>query len=180
MIINRDTATYLVAVVEALRAGTLPREELAEMCPDCGSRSRQNGHLVVFYDGPNPGYSHTAMVVGCEGSWVINPATAGIDYPNWVDWRRVRLSWAKAEADDAGYQHAESRWEMSDVVTSTRAFFRVGRNDTDGTWSLELMVVIDGRASKVMTWPPYLIEADAKAAAERFERKYQLAVDSER
>jgi hypothetical protein len=180
MIINSDTAGYLVAVRQALTAGTVPVEELTTTCPDCGSFPHQNDHLVMLYDGQNPVRRETAMVVGCEGSWTINPATVGFDCPTWVDWRRNRLSWQNAGADDVGYQHAESRWEMTGVAAVTRAFFRTGCNSTDRAWSLELMVVIDGQAAAAMTWPPYLDEADAKAAAERFERKCQHPTDSDR
>jgi hypothetical protein len=179
VIIDSDTAAYLVAVRQALTAGTVPLDELTTTCPDCGSSPHHNDHLVMLYDGPNPVDTHTAMVVGCEGPWAINPATIGLDCPRWVDWRQSRLSWQNAEDDDAGYQHAESRWAMAGGGAATPAFFRLGGNSTARAWSLELMVVIDGRLDKAMTWPHYLSEADAKAAAERFERKAQQRTDSD-
>jgi hypothetical protein len=179
MIINSDTAAYLVAVRQALTAGTVPHDELTTTCPDCGSSPHQNDHLVMLYDGPDPVRRQPAMVVGCEGSWAINPATIGFNGPSWVDWRRSRLSWQNAEVDDAGYQHADSRWAVTGVVTVTRAFFRLGFNTTGKAWSLALMVVIDGQVGTAISWPPYLDEADAKAAAERFERKLQLRTDTD-
>jgi hypothetical protein len=85
MLIDTRLAGYLFAVAEAVqqgRANELGR--LTSTCPECGSRptvAEPDGHILVALE-----VDRVAVVVGCEGYWVINPAKVGVPAPNWQPW----------------------------------------------------------------------------------------------
>jgi hypothetical protein len=82
MLIDRGTAAYVLAVAAGVERGTLHPEHLTDVCPECGQQQvflDNDLHLVVVY----PPQRKVAVVVGCEGYWVVNPELVGVDAPNW-------------------------------------------------------------------------------------------------
>lgn len=73
---DADLTTYLAAVVAAMaRRDTVIAGYLSPVCPECGQLGDgQDGRHVVL---------GSAVVVGCEGYWVIDPNAVGIPRPNW-------------------------------------------------------------------------------------------------
>jgi hypothetical protein len=56
-------------------------------CPECGDHVddiTDTEHVVVTLTG-----DVTAIVVGCEGYFVIDPNLVGIDSDTWQDWRKL-------------------------------------------------------------------------------------------
>ncbi len=80
-LLTRDrTADYLAAVTGVV--DTLPAETVTDRCPECGEQQtyRDNDdHIVIVRNATG----ELVVVVGCEGYWVVDPALAGIDAPNW-------------------------------------------------------------------------------------------------
>jgi hypothetical protein len=75
-LVGRQLTAYLAAVMRAMMHSD-PRiaRYLSPICPECGKLAhREDGVHVVL---------GTAVVVGCEGYWVINPNAVGISSPNW-------------------------------------------------------------------------------------------------
>ena len=66
------------AVIAPYRTGT---------CPECEEPAAGEG-LVLCGDGE---FAHVvldgAVVLGCEGFWIVNPAVLGMDPGSWEDWR---------------------------------------------------------------------------------------------
>jgi rRNA maturation protein Nop10 len=85
MLIDTNNALYVLAVAAAIP--NLPPEALTDQCPECGSVQtfmQHDYHLVVRMPDTDPEVRKVAVVVGCEGYWVVNPALVGIDRPNWT------------------------------------------------------------------------------------------------
>lgn len=69
-----------VAAVKAARPADV-RAWLTDTCPECGEvRPDDDAHVVL----------EGAVVVGCEGYWVVNPNAVGITSPTWDDWTGYR------------------------------------------------------------------------------------------
>jgi hypothetical protein len=71
-----ERTAYLAAVIRALmrREPTL-ESYLSPICPECGQIPEQgDGDHVVL---------GAALVIGCEGYWLINPNAVGIHRSNW-------------------------------------------------------------------------------------------------
>lgn len=91
MLIDTETARYLVAVGTALEANHLTTADLTVVCPECNevleTRFADGSHIVM--DTPHimdedAGYESFALVVGCEGYWLIDPAKVGLPRGNWM------------------------------------------------------------------------------------------------
>ena len=100
------TRAYLRAVRLASREVTAPWR--TGTCPECGEPIPGDG-FVTGHDGE---YAHIildgAVVLGCEGYFVINPAAAGLNPEQWQDWRddeTRQIDWNKAAPDN----HHEDR-----------------------------------------------------------------------
>lgn len=93
MLITMELATYLDRAVKAIEAG---RSEipLTNTCPECGEKvdtyldavDQANPHMVMQVTSDN-----FAILVGCEGYWMVNPATLGLDGRGWSDWTENAL-----------------------------------------------------------------------------------------
>jgi len=72
----KDLTAYLAAVIRAMmRHDPAITAYLSPTCPECGQHAQpEDGQHVVL---------GSAVVVGCEGYWVINPNAVGIANPNW-------------------------------------------------------------------------------------------------
>jgi hypothetical protein len=71
-----ELTAYLAAVITAMmRHDPDAIGYLSPMCPECGQLANaEDGQHVVL---------GAAVVVGCEGYWVIDPNTVGVSKPNW-------------------------------------------------------------------------------------------------
>lgn len=90
MRITTRTATYLLAVATAIEAGRTDLI-LTDICPECNEKIDlfDTDHLVMerhpdVFAGPNT--TAAWVIVGCEGYWVVNPATVGLPIDMWQDW----------------------------------------------------------------------------------------------
>lgn len=72
----RERTAYLAAVVRALmRRDQALEPYLSPICSECGQMPEpEDGDHVVL---------GAAVVIGCEGYWVVNPNVVGIHRPNW-------------------------------------------------------------------------------------------------
>lgn len=114
MIIRTRDAEYVQAVIAALAAGVLPGRELTTMCPECQGEQtylHNDGHVVVLDDEDDPG-ALVAVVICCEGFWVVDPKRVGIDSPNWQDWREnAAQRWHEIEVEnDEEHEQHSSCW----------------------------------------------------------------------
>jgi hypothetical protein len=72
----RGRTRYLAAVITALmRRDPAVQPYLSPICPECGKVPEADDGIHVVLG--------TAVVIGCEGYWVINPNAVGIPRPNW-------------------------------------------------------------------------------------------------
>ena len=72
----RERTAYLAAVIRALMCRDPALEPyLSPVCPECGHVPEQEGGIHVVLG--------AAVVIGCEGYWVINPNVVGIPRPSW-------------------------------------------------------------------------------------------------
>lgn len=90
MLITRRTATYLLAVVTTIETDRTDLI-LTDTCPECNETVNifDTNHLVVeqhpdVFTGPT--HLDAWVIVGCEGYWVVNPATVGLPIEMWQDW----------------------------------------------------------------------------------------------
>ncbi len=91
MLIDTKSAVYVLAVAAAV--GGLRPEVLTDQCPECGTilgRLEHDYHLVVPMPDADPKGREVAVIIGCEGYWVVNPALVGIDAPNWGSFAPLR------------------------------------------------------------------------------------------
>lgn len=80
--ITADRDDYLDAMTEALAIGTaIPAAAITNTCPECGIENPEDDLHATAEAGTGSGYR--AVVIGCEGYWVIDPKLVGIDAPNW-------------------------------------------------------------------------------------------------
>jgi hypothetical protein len=86
MLIDVDAAQYLVAVTTAIKAGRkLP--QMTNICPECDERVDvfSIDHIVVALpDREVEDITGVAVVIACEGYWVVDPNAVGIRKPNWM------------------------------------------------------------------------------------------------
>jgi hypothetical protein len=72
----RKRTRYLAAVVTALmRNDPAVQPYLSPVCPECGQLPEPEDGIHIVLG--------AAVVIGCEGYWVINPNVIGIPSPNW-------------------------------------------------------------------------------------------------
>lgn len=78
---------YAKAVDEALAAGRITGP-LTTRCPECNcdfgdldEAHEDTEHIIVATTSDT-----TAVVVACEGYFLVNPNSVGIDSPGWQDW----------------------------------------------------------------------------------------------
>lgn len=78
---------YAEAVDTALAAGRISGP-LTTVCAECGSdfadldeAHEDTEHIIIATTSDT-----TAVVVACEGYFMVNPNSVGIDSPNWDDW----------------------------------------------------------------------------------------------
>lgn len=78
---------YAEAVEVGLEIGTITGP-LTTRCPECDSdfadldeAYEDTEHIIIATTSDT-----TAVVVACEGYFVVNPNLVGIDSPNWSDW----------------------------------------------------------------------------------------------
>ena len=88
MIITRDTATYVKYAIMAIDLGKV-EIPLTNTCPECGETI--DTYLdAATSDDPHLVYGTTsdtfAILVGCEGYWVVNPELVGLPRGEWQDW----------------------------------------------------------------------------------------------
>jgi hypothetical protein len=87
MLIDARTAAYLMAVIQTVVIEGRTDIPLTTTCPECDERVDMFGgynHIsVALTEGTH------AVVIGCEGYWIVNPALVGIDSPNWSDWAKL-------------------------------------------------------------------------------------------
>lgn len=88
MNITRETADYLTKAVRAIDLGKTPIP-LTDRCPECEEKittwaeaTANDGHVV--YQTTSDTY---AVLIGCEGYWVVNPALIGLPSNGWMDWQ---------------------------------------------------------------------------------------------
>jgi hypothetical protein len=87
---------YVAGIVAALRAGRVPGDAITDTCPECGDTPQRttggrctDGHVVALAPEGRYGADHgLAVLVGCEGYFVIDPTHAGVPIGGWEDWRR--------------------------------------------------------------------------------------------
>ena len=86
MIISLETADYLKRAVDTITAGKV-EIPLTDTCPECGDKldswlaASDEAHLVMQTTSDT-----YAVLVGCEGYWVINPGLIGLPRGMWQDW----------------------------------------------------------------------------------------------
>jgi hypothetical protein len=88
MLVTHDLVRYVTAAHEALVIRGNPNSvATTSTCPECGSEfdsrvdamsDNDGAHLILELSG-----DVFAVIVGCEGYWVINPALIGIPADNW-------------------------------------------------------------------------------------------------
>ena len=72
----RQRTRYLTAVITALmRNDPAVQPYLSPLCPECDQVPEPEDGIHVVLG--------AAVVIGCEGYWVINPNRIGIPNPNW-------------------------------------------------------------------------------------------------
>lgn len=78
---------YAEAVTDALTDGRI-NPPLTTRCPECDSdfadldeAYEDAEHIIVLTTADT-----TAVIVGCEGYYVVDPNLVGIDCPNWEPW----------------------------------------------------------------------------------------------
>jgi hypothetical protein len=72
----RQRTAYLAAVIRALmRHDTTVQPHLSPICPECDEVPEPEDGLHVVLG--------AAVVIGCEGYWVIDPNLVGIHRPTW-------------------------------------------------------------------------------------------------
>jgi hypothetical protein len=72
----QERTAYLAAVITAMmRHDPAVQPYLSPLCPECNQipEPEDGIHIVLG----------AAVVIGCEGYWVINPNVVGIAKPNW-------------------------------------------------------------------------------------------------
>jgi hypothetical protein len=83
MIVTPELARYLIAIIQAVVFEGRTDIPLTNTCPECGVDLQDDDadieHLIITLTSDT-----TAVVVGCEGYFVINPNLVGIDAPNWT------------------------------------------------------------------------------------------------
>lgn len=85
MLVNANTAAYLVNVGIAVNNGTVPSHYLTDVCPECGDTQFMIDHGQDHIITVTPSGA-LAVVIGCEGFWVINPNEVGMGNDMWQDW----------------------------------------------------------------------------------------------
>lgn len=86
MLVTNELLAYLRAVrIEADKPDT--NVEWFQVCPECGTvpQIHESGHLMMSTTDTDGGPGFDAVIVACEGYWVVNPYRVGIDKPNWSD-----------------------------------------------------------------------------------------------
>jgi hypothetical protein len=80
---------YAETVTDALTDGRI-NPPLTTRCPECGSdfadldeAYEDTEHIIVLTTADT-----TAVLVGCEGYFMVDPNLVGIDSPSWQDWNK--------------------------------------------------------------------------------------------
>jgi hypothetical protein len=81
VILTHDLMQYLAAVeMEIQFRGNPDSIATTDRCPECGERVDDIDTEHVVLELSSDVY---AVIVGCEGYWVINPALVGLTVPSW-------------------------------------------------------------------------------------------------
>ena len=92
---DKRWAVYVLAVISEV-GGRVKPQHLTDVCPECDERQTyafNDAHLVV----PLPG-GGVAVIVACEGAFVVDPRLVGIDAPNWQPPPAAQVALDRAEA----------------------------------------------------------------------------------
>jgi hypothetical protein len=83
----RTDDTYVRACAAALRDRTLSVYDITAVCPECQEYAEpgDGAHITA----PAGIVDGIAVLIGCEGYHVINPARVGQDASGWEDWRPI-------------------------------------------------------------------------------------------
>lgn len=67
---------------------------VSHICPDCLEVPRRGDidHITMENAGPD------VIIVGCDGTWVVNPNAVGVEVPGWEDWSKPSESDARNDA----------------------------------------------------------------------------------
>lgn len=91
MLITARTGEYLHRVATAIETGRSGYLVLTDTCPECNEKIDMfdTAHIVIAqhphaFDGPNA--QAVWVVIGCEGYWVVDPGSVGLDRGQWQDW----------------------------------------------------------------------------------------------
>lgn len=91
MLIDVDAAQYLVAVTTAIKAGRkLP--QMTNECPECDQKVDVFNveHIVTeLPDRSLEDITAVAVVIACEGYWVVDPNAVGIRKPHWMSIKQM-------------------------------------------------------------------------------------------
>lgn len=93
MIFTQRSIDYLDRVHRAVDTGALGRDRLTNHCPECDEDltwldASGDEHVAVTIPGTEDanGVRDVAVVIACEGYWVIDPAAVGLDRGQWQSW----------------------------------------------------------------------------------------------
>lgn len=96
MIVNKETAEYVMAVIKAVQEHRID-EVITNYCPECNQDLYEfnvQDH-IAYVASENPDV--LVLIVACEGYWVINPNLVGFNRPNWTDQNGMSPMWAGIE-----------------------------------------------------------------------------------
>lgn len=85
-------------------------------CPECGDSIQGNGVVVT----PDGAAAHVmaggAVILGCEGYFVISPAAVGLEPGLWHDWRDDHSPPARVQGDSAENNLGAALYEVTRAV----------------------------------------------------------------
>lgn len=102
-----EIVEYTEAVGNAVEAGKLSGP-FTTTCPECGSdfadtdeAHEDTEHIIIALTSDT-----FAVIVACEGYFVVNPNLVGIDSPNWSDGDALGDEVTGVHTDDCNGKHA--------------------------------------------------------------------------
>lgn len=101
-----DALDYVRACAAALRDRTLTVYDITSVCPEC--REYVDSSDPAHVTAPAGIVDGIAVLIGCEGYHVINPARVGLDDTGWEDWRPIDERGPDSEYDPNPYSGYEA------------------------------------------------------------------------